>query len=525
LALGWQPNELAEFYRVVALLARSGLAVSLQTGLSDEGDPWAVIVRDDTGDVLVHLARMDGQFVVASAAGPPARRGRDLRAVVDAAMADSSMVSASVRKSDSLFLHPATVLAAFIVTAWAHTETLQNRYMRLEPASDDPASPDQRATQPQAPPTARNGGAVEAGLVPSSPSVAMAAAALLAVSAHVTAQADLEDTAVMQVDPHTFVQAALAYQHDEAAVPQEAAEGLVGREADAFTQEAAERAVADTPSGGLVGPSDETQLKQPEAHARAALPDAGVVTVSPELSGMSSEVDISFVPAVEMDVATESPTQRVPAISDLGPRAEVSAQVGSNSVGRALSDAETPSGQAAPAGSLQPQGQASFVGPFYETAARFLHLLPLLADGSGGPDGYGLPATGSAAAGPGATGEPLASAPASPAEPQPATKHNAQILLDFMVDQSRTVGDLDISWETILQGTTDTSGAKKALIFDAGWLAGRSFMLMPGVLMVENDLLLDAIDVAANFQAQAALLNVGDGLSLKLIGIVDIIET
>jgi hypothetical protein len=532
LDLGWQQNELAEFYRVVALLARSGLAVSLQTGVSDEGDPWAVIVRDDTGDVLVHLARMDGQFVVASAAGPPARRGRDLRAVVDAVMADSPMVSAPVRKSDSLFLHPTTVLAAFIVTAWAHTETLQSRYSRPEPpstdpASTDPASPDQRATQPQAPPAIRSAGPADVFLAPSSPALAIAAAALLAVSAYVTAQADLQGTVAMQVDPDAFVQAALAYEHDEAAVQQKAPEDLAGSEAGAVARAADGWTVADTFPRELVGPSSEEQPDQPVVHALAALPDAGVVSFLPEASRMSSEVDISLVLTAEMDAAKEAPTKRVPTVSDQGPNAEASAQVGSTSAGRALSDAEAPSVPAAPGGSWQAQGQAFFIGPIYETAARFLHLLPPLADGPDGPDGYGLPATPPATAGSATASESLASAPVSPAEPQPepAANQNAQILLEFMADQSRTVGDLEISWEAILQGVTDAPEARKAVIFDAGWLAGRSFMLMPGVLMVEDDLLVDAIDVAAHFQVQTALLNVGDGLSLKLIGIVDILDT
>lgn len=521
--LGWLPNELAEFYRVVALLARSGLAVSLQTGVSDEGDPWAVIVRDDTGDVLVHLARMDGQFVVASAAGPPARRGRDLRAVVDAAMADSPMVSAPVRKSDSLFLHPATLLAAFIVTAWAHTETLQSRDGRPEPAS-----PDQRAPQPQAPAAVRSAGSVEASSAPSGPALAQAAAALLAVSAYVTAQAGLQGPVAPRVDPDTFVQAALAYERGEASVPQEAAEGLAGSEAGAVSREADGWTVADTPSGWLVAPSSEERPGQSIGHAPAALPGAGVVSFSLEVWGMSSEVDTGLVLAAEMDVAEAAPTQRVQAPSKQGPDARASTEVESASAGRALPDAEAPSVLAAPGGSWQAQDQTFSIGPIYETAARLLHLLPFRADGLGGPDGYGLPvAAAFAAPMPAAADESLASPPTSPAEPQPEPEanQNAQILLGFMADQSRIVGDLEIPWATLLLGVTEAPEASKVLIFDAGWLAGRSFMLMPGVLMVEDDLLGDAIDVSAHFQAPAAFLNLGDGLSLKLLGIVDILDT
>jgi len=351
----------------------------------------------------------------------------------------------------------------------------------------------------------------------------MAAAALLAVSAYITAQADLQGPVAMQVDPDTFVQAALAYEHDEAAVPHEAAEGLAGSEADAVAREAHGWTVADTFSRGMVGPSGEKQPDQPMGHALVALPDAGVIPFLIEVSGMSSVVDTSLVLAVEMDVAKAAPTQRVQDISDLGLNVEASAQERSTSAGQALSDAEVP---AAPGGSWQAKDQAFSIGPIYETAARFLHILPLIADGPGWPDEYGLPATASAAPEPAAASEALASAPPLPAEPRPkpAANQNAQILLEFMADPSRTVGDLDIPWKAILQGVTGAPEAMKALIFDAGWLAGRSFMLMPGVLMMEDDLLVDAIDVAAHFQAQTALLNVGDGLSLKLIGVVDILD-
>lgn len=124
---GWRPDELAECFRVVDLLARAGLTVSIQTGVSDEGEPWGVVVRDDTGDILLHLARTDGQFLVASASGTPAQRGRTLREVINAAFSNGELAFASqrarLRDDGVLRLHPSALMAAFIVTAWLHTET------------------------------------------------------------------------------------------------------------------------------------------------------------------------------------------------------------------------------------------------------------------------------------------------------------------------------------------------------------------------------------------------------------------
>jgi hypothetical protein len=39
---GWSNQELAEFYRISDIMRKSGLAVDMDKGLSDEGEPWAV---------------------------------------------------------------------------------------------------------------------------------------------------------------------------------------------------------------------------------------------------------------------------------------------------------------------------------------------------------------------------------------------------------------------------------------------------------------------------------------------------
>ena len=59
----WTNQELAEFYRVSDIMAQAGLEVDSESGLSDEGDPWFVYVRSDTGDVIAHFAIIDGTFI------------------------------------------------------------------------------------------------------------------------------------------------------------------------------------------------------------------------------------------------------------------------------------------------------------------------------------------------------------------------------------------------------------------------------------------------------------------------------
>ena len=64
----WTQQELAEFYRVEASLIRANVPIDTDRGRSDEGDPWFVFCNANTGEIIVHFARFDGTYVVASPA-------------------------------------------------------------------------------------------------------------------------------------------------------------------------------------------------------------------------------------------------------------------------------------------------------------------------------------------------------------------------------------------------------------------------------------------------------------------------
>ena len=57
---GWSTQEIAEFYRIADIMARAGLRVEIDQGVTDEGEPWLVFVRPETDDVVAHFARIDG---------------------------------------------------------------------------------------------------------------------------------------------------------------------------------------------------------------------------------------------------------------------------------------------------------------------------------------------------------------------------------------------------------------------------------------------------------------------------------
>lgn len=60
----WTNQEIADVYRCLDMFARHGLTVEAASGMSEEGDPWFAIEDTSTGDALIHIARIDGFFVV-----------------------------------------------------------------------------------------------------------------------------------------------------------------------------------------------------------------------------------------------------------------------------------------------------------------------------------------------------------------------------------------------------------------------------------------------------------------------------
>lgn len=118
----WTNDELAELYRVVDILARAGLAVETETGLSDEGDPWFIFCRADTGDVIAHFARIDDHFVAASVVVDATYRGANFRQIVERMVSSQPLILPKPVAGTNLLLHPAVILTAFVATALAHSE-------------------------------------------------------------------------------------------------------------------------------------------------------------------------------------------------------------------------------------------------------------------------------------------------------------------------------------------------------------------------------------------------------------------
>ena len=114
----WTHQELAEFYRVEASLIRANIPIETDRGRSDEGDPWFVFCNANTGEIIVHFARFDGTYVVASPALDNCARGRDFRALIEAQIASHPLVIPKAASGGKLFIHPAALLIVLVATCF-----------------------------------------------------------------------------------------------------------------------------------------------------------------------------------------------------------------------------------------------------------------------------------------------------------------------------------------------------------------------------------------------------------------------
>ncbi|GJD57306.1 hypothetical protein [Methylobacterium dankookense] len=114
----WSQQELAEFYRVEAALIRAGIGIASEHGLSDEGEPWFVFCRPD-GDAIIHFARIDGSYLIASEVLDRPVRGADFRALIDqiARLHPDLLPIPAAAAGTKLVVHPAALLAALVAAA------------------------------------------------------------------------------------------------------------------------------------------------------------------------------------------------------------------------------------------------------------------------------------------------------------------------------------------------------------------------------------------------------------------------
>jgi len=122
---GWTAGERAKLSDLADRLAAEGVHVRVVYGATDAGDPWCVIT-DENDEVLVHVARINGQFVIHDAAADAVEEGDTLWSAFDRLLGEGwreaegeVVVPMAARQAQTLM---ALVVAAafFDMTAQAH---------------------------------------------------------------------------------------------------------------------------------------------------------------------------------------------------------------------------------------------------------------------------------------------------------------------------------------------------------------------------------------------------------------------
>jgi len=83
----WTASERARLEALADQFTKAGVHVEVIYGATDDGDPWCV-VKDANEDVLVHVARIGGRFVVHFAAQDTFEEGADLPSALGARLVE-----------------------------------------------------------------------------------------------------------------------------------------------------------------------------------------------------------------------------------------------------------------------------------------------------------------------------------------------------------------------------------------------------------------------------------------------------
>lgn len=85
----WTAAERAELNKLAAVITRDGmLGYDVSLGSAECGDPWFAISMPASGETLLHVARIRGQFIVHHVVDDLAEEGPDLRSVIRRATRD-----------------------------------------------------------------------------------------------------------------------------------------------------------------------------------------------------------------------------------------------------------------------------------------------------------------------------------------------------------------------------------------------------------------------------------------------------
>ncbi|MCL3883941.1 hypothetical protein [Marivita sp. GX14005] len=129
----WSNQELADLFRVRQLLSGANVPVETDRGVTDEGDPWFVFCHAATGEVFIHLCRIDGAYILDSPNVKRPLRGADFNGLIadftnqalpaqDEDRAGRRVIR--LERGGKVRLHPSAMLAALIWTLFLASEEI-----------------------------------------------------------------------------------------------------------------------------------------------------------------------------------------------------------------------------------------------------------------------------------------------------------------------------------------------------------------------------------------------------------------
>jgi len=144
----WSSGERARLGELAERLAARGARVRAAYGVSDQGDPWCVI-QDDDDEVLIHIARIDGAFVIHDAARDAVQEADSLWSAMARLLGKAWQDGSTVIPLD---LRQAQALLALIMAAVFVQQAIHDGRMAAAHAGHDPhLDPDPAGAPPQDP--------------------------------------------------------------------------------------------------------------------------------------------------------------------------------------------------------------------------------------------------------------------------------------------------------------------------------------------------------------------------------------
>lgn len=210
----WTQQELAEFYRVESALIRAGIRVGTDRGMSDENDPWFIFYRADDNEVVIHFARIDGEYIIAGPAYEEVARGFDFSALVRNMVARHPLIKRPER-GDNVSIHPAALLVAIVGTAFFKSGEARAAESGATTSAPITHRPTLLSTSS---PASITGGVAAAPQVAASAQVPVSQAVMILAAAMMAAEIKVDSTSLAPAARDAIAQAAAALDFSDHAV-------------------------------------------------------------------------------------------------------------------------------------------------------------------------------------------------------------------------------------------------------------------------------------------------------------------